>query len=112
MRYRLRRDANDGEITKAITAAGFNVIDLTMLGKGIPDKLVIKPLPQIGEQGTLFFVCWVEIKSARGKLQGDQHVFRAIFEPRGEWLEAREPEATVKALQERYQAQIKPEATR
>ena len=112
MRYRLRRDLNDGEITKAMTAAGFNVIDLTSVGKGIPDKLVIKPLPQISEHGALFFVCWVEIKSAKGKLQGDQHVFRAIFEPRGEWLEAREPEDTVKALQERYTAQIKPEATR
>lgn len=112
MKYRLRRDLNDSLITQAIKAAGFNVIDLTMLGKGIPDKLVIKPLPQITEHGALFFVCWVEIKSARGKLQGDQHAFRAIFEPRGEWLEAREPEATVKALQERYHAQIKPEALR
>lgn len=112
MKYRLRRDLNDAEITKAIKAAGFSVIDLTMLGKGIPDKLVIKPLPQISEFGTLFFVCWVEIKSAKGKLQGDQHVFRAIFEPRGEWLEARDPEVTVKALIERYQEQIKQESMR
>lgn len=112
MRYRLRRDLNDGEITEAIKAAGFNVIDLTMLGKGIPDKLVIKPLPQVTDSGQVFFVCWVEIKSAKGKLQGDQHVFRAIFEPRGEWIEARIPEDTVAALMERYTEQIKQESMR
>ena len=112
MRYRLRRDLNDAEITEAIKAAGFNVIDLTMLGKGIPDKLIIKPLPQINDAGQVFFVCWVEIKSKRGKLQGDQHIFRAIFEPRGEWLEARDPQKTVNALMERYTEQIKPEAMR
>jgi hypothetical protein len=112
MRYRLRRDLNDAEITEAIKAAGFNVIDLTMLGKGIPDKLIIKPLPQMNDAGQVFFVCWVEIKSKRGKLQGDQHIFRAIFEPRGEWLEARDPQETVNALMERYTDQIKPEAMR
>ena len=112
MRYRLRRDLNDAEITQAIKEAGFNVIDLTMLGKGIPDKLVIKPLPQMTDMGQVFFVCWVEIKSKRGKLQGDQHIFRAIFEPRGEWLEARDPQETVNALMERYTDQIKPEAMR
>ena len=112
MRYRLRRDLNDAEITEAIKAAGFNVIDLTMLGKGIPDKLIIKPLPQVTDAGQVFFVCWVEIKSKRGKLQGDQHIFRAIFEPRGEWLEARDPQETVNALMERYTDQIKPEAMR
>ena len=112
MRYRLRRDLNDAEITQAIKAAGFNVIDLTSVGKGIPDKLVIKPLPQITDSGQVFFVCWVEIKSARGRLQGDQHVFRAIFEPRGEWIEARDPQETVNALMERYTDQIKPESMR
>jgi hypothetical protein len=112
MRYRLRRDLNDAEITEAIKAAGFSVIDLTMLGKGIPDKLVIKPLPQVTEAGQVFFVCWVEIKSKLGKLQGDQHIFKAIFEPRGEWIEARDPQETVNALMERYTAQIKPEAMR
>lgn len=112
MRYRLRRDLNDAEITKAIKEAGFNVIDLTSVGKGIPDKLVIKPLPQVTDWGQVFFVCWVEIKSKRGKLQGDQHIFRAIFEPRGEWLEARDPQETVNALIERYTEQIKPESMR
>lgn len=112
MRYRLRRDLNDAEITQAIKAAGFNVIDLTSVGKGIPDKLVIKPLPQVTDMGQIFFVCYVEIKSAKGRLQGDQHIFRAIFEPRGEWIEARDPQETVKALMERYTAQIKPECTR
>lgn len=112
MRYRLRRDLNDAEITQAIKAAGFNVIDLTSVGKGIPDKLVIKPLPQVTDMGQIFFVCYVEIKSAKGRLQGDQHIFRAIFEPRGEWIEARDPQETVNALMERYHAQIKPEALR
>jgi len=112
MRYRLRRDLNDTEITKAIKEAGFNVIDLTSVGKGIPDKLVIKPLPQVTDRGQVFFVCWAEIKSKRGKLQGDQHIFRAIFEPRGEWIEARDPHETVNALIERYNEQIKQESMR
>ena len=112
MRYKLRRDLNDADITQAVKAAGFSVIDLTMVGKGIPDKLVIKPLPQVTDTGQMFFVCWLEIKSAKGRLQGDQHIFKAIFEPRNEWIEARDAQETVNALMERYTAQIKPEAMR
>ena len=45
MRHAARRDLNDGEISEAVKAAGFSLIDYTKAGLGIPDKLAIKPLP-------------------------------------------------------------------
>ena len=109
----MRRDLNDSEITAAVKAAGFSVIDYTKAGLGIPDKLAIKPLPQPGENGErVFFICWLEIKSASGRLSETQQIARAVWEPRGEWIEAREPEQVVKDLWDRYNAKIKPEAAR
>lgn len=107
MRFAARRDLNDGSIVEAVKAAGFSVIDYTKAGVGIPDKLVLKPLPD----GTMF-VCWLEIKSAKGKLSENQLLAKNVWEPRGEWLEARDPEATVRALVERYESKIKPEHSR
>ena len=109
----MRKDLNDGEISAAVKAAGFSLIDYTKAGLGIPDKLAIKPLPQVGPNGErLFFICWLEIKSKSGKLSETQEIARAVWQPRGEWIEAREPEQVVKDLWERYNAKIKPEAAR
>ena len=39
MRHAARRDANDAEITAALRAAGFLVLDFGKAGQGVPDKL-------------------------------------------------------------------------
>ena len=46
MRYAMRKDLNDADITVAVRNAGFSVIDYTKAGLGIPDKLAMKLLPQ------------------------------------------------------------------
>ena len=113
MRHAARRDLNDGEISEAVKAAGFSLIDYTKAGLGIPDKLALRPLPQVGLFGeVIYFVCWLEIKSKAGKLSETQEIARSVWEPRGEWLEAREPQQVVKELWERYNAKVKPEAAR
>lgn len=113
MRHAARRDLNDAEIVAAVKAAGFSVIDYTKAGLGIPDKLAIRPLPQVSEEGEqIFFICWLEIKSKTGRLSQTQEIARAVWEPRGEWVEARESEQVVKDLWERYNAKVKPEAAR
>jgi hypothetical protein len=104
MRYAMRRDMNDGAVADAVKAAGFDVWDFARAGHSIPDKLAVKPLP-CGKP----FVCWLEIKHANGKLSDKQAAFRAVWEPRGEWIEARDPEATVRQLRELYQLAIRPE---
>jgi hypothetical protein len=109
----MRKDLNDADITRAVRNAGFTVIDYTKAGLGIPDKLALKPLPQPAEYpGENFFACWLEIKSKNGKLSETQQLARKVYEPRGEWIEARTPEQTVKDLWERYNAKIKPECAR
>ena len=104
MRYAARKDLNDKPVVEAVKAAGFSVIDYTRAGLGIPDKLAMKLLPD----GT-HFICWLEIKSESGKLSENQLLAKQVWEPRGEWLEARDPEETVKGLLERYEAKIRPE---
>ena len=106
MRYKARLDANDGLIGRALLAAGFTVHDYASNG-GVPDRLVVRNLPD----GTPW-VCWVEIKIEKGKLRPSQEKFQAIFDPRGEFYVARDPEATVRELMERYLAAIKPEQLR
>jgi hypothetical protein len=54
----------------------------------------------------------VEIKVVKAKLRPSQERFAAIFEPRQEFYVARDPEATVRELMERYLAAIKPEQYR
>lgn len=107
MRHAARRDLNDKPVVEAVKAAGFSVVDYAKAGLGIPDKLAMKLLPD----GT-YFICWLEIKSAKGKLSENQLLAKQVWEPRGEWLEAREPEATVRGLVERYEAKIRPEHLR
>lgn len=107
MRHAARRDLNDAAITQAVKAAGFSVVDYAKAGLGIPDKLAMKPLPD-----GVMFICWLEIKSATGKLSENQLLAKQVWEPRGEWIEARDPEETVRALWERYDAKIRPECSR
>jgi hypothetical protein len=106
MRYRARRDANDGVIGQALSLAGFDVLDFASNG-GVPDRLVVRLLPD-----GVPWVCWVEIKVEKGKLRPSQERFRQVFEPRGEFYVARDPEATVRELMDRYMAAIKPEQLR
>ena len=106
MRHAARRDANDSPITNALRKAGFVVYDYAQVGQ-VPDKLVTKDLPD----GTAW-VCWVEIKTLKGKLTQSQEAFRKVFEPRGEFYVARDPEVTIQELMERYISAIKPEQLR
>ena len=106
MRHAARRDANDAPITEALRKAGFVVYDYAHVGT-VPDKLATKALPD----GTPW-ICWVEIKTPKGKLTQSQETFRKVFEPRGEFYVARDPENAVKDLYERYMAAIKPEHAR
>ena len=109
----MRKDLNDSEITEAVKEAGFSVIDYTKAGLGIPDKLAMRLLPQSNDNGQeIHFICWLEIKSKNGKLSEIQQIARSVWEPRGEWIEARTPEQTVKELEERYTAKIKQECAR
>jgi hypothetical protein len=107
MRHAARRDGNDAIITEALRKAGFTVVDYGNAGQGIPDKLVLRDLPD----GTSW-VCWVEIKMPKGKLREAQEAFRQTFEPRGEYYVARDPEQAVKDLYERYAEAIRPEHSR
>ena len=106
MRHAARRDANDAPITDALRKAGFVVYDYAQVGQ-VPDKLVTKDLPD----GTAW-VCWVEIKTPKGRLTESQETFRKVFEPRGEFYVARDPQEAVKDLYERYTEAIKPELCR
>ena len=106
MRHAARRDANDAPITEALRKAGFTVHDYAQVGQ-VPDKLITKTLPDGTE-----WVCWVEIKTPKGKLTESQETFRKVFEPRSEFYVARDPQDAVKDLYERYSEAIKPEHSR
>jgi hypothetical protein len=106
MRHAARRDANDAPITEALRKAGFVVYDYAQVGQ-VPDKLITKTLPC----GTPW-VCWVEIKTPKGRLTESQETFRKVFEPRGEFYVARDPQDAVKDLYERYTEAIRPEHLR
>jgi hypothetical protein len=106
MRYAARRDANDKIIAEALKKAGFEVHDYARVGE-VPDKLVTKALPD-GKA----WVCWVEVKAPKGRITESQQRFRLIFEPRGEFYVARDPEETIRELYERYLAAIRPELMR
>lgn len=64
-RYAKKVDNNHTTLKAELKALGACVIDLSRMGKGIPDLLVTW-------QGLTFFV---EIKSAKGKLTEDQWKF-------------------------------------
>ena len=97
MRHAKRRDNNHAEIVAALRQCGFEVIDFASAGHDIPDILAVKPL-----RDGLAWACWVEIKAKGGRLSEGQKRFQAIFQPRGEWYEGRDPEETVAALQQMY----------
>ena len=82
------------------------VYDYAKVGS-VPDKLVTKTLPD-----GVAWVCWVEIKTPKGRLTESQETFRKVFEPRGEFYVARDPEVTIQELMERYISAIKPEQLR
>lgn len=82
------------------------VYDYAQVGS-VPDKLVTKALPD-----GVAWVCWVEIKTPKGRLTESQEAFRKVFEPRGEFYVARDPEVTVRELMDRYISAIKPEQLR
>jgi hypothetical protein len=82
------------------------VYDYAKVGS-VPDKLVTKTLPD-----GVAWVCWVEIKTPKGRLTESQETFRKVFEPRGEFYVARDPQDAVKDLYERYTEAIKPELCR
>jgi hypothetical protein len=107
VRYAKRRDANDGLIAESLVKSGFTVHDFASAGQGIPDKLITRLLPD----GTPW-VCWVEIKTPQGKLRGTQETLRSVFEPRGEFYVARDPEAAIRDLWALYNDAIKPEQRR
>jgi hypothetical protein len=69
--------------------------------------LVTKTLPDGTE-----WVCWVEIKAPKGRITESQERFRRIFEGRGEFYVARDPEQTIQEMTDRYLAAIKPEHLR
>ena len=106
MRRAARRDLNDQLVSRALTAAGFTVHDYASNG-GVPDRLVTRALPD-----GMPWICWVEIKSEKGKLRPSQERFREVFEPRGEFYIARDPQVTVRTLMERYTLAIRPEFLR
>ena len=106
MRRAARRDENDATITHALRQAGFVVYDYASVG-AVPDKLATKALPD----GTAW-ICWVEIKTPKGRLTQSQETFKAVFAPRGEFYVAREAEETVRELTDRWRRAIKPEHCR
>jgi hypothetical protein len=106
MRYAARRDANDKIITEALRKAGFQVHDYAQVGQ-VPDKLVTRALPDDTQ-----WVCWVEIKAPKGRITESQQRFRLIFEGRGEFYVARDPEEAVRELYDRYISAIRPELMR
>lgn len=107
MRYAKRRDANDGIIAEALVKAGFVVHDFASAGQGVPDRLVTRNLPD----GTPW-ICWVEIKMRKGRLREAQEAFKNVFDGRGEYYVARDPEAAIRDLWALYEDAIKPEQRR
>lgn len=57
-----KRDANHGEIVRALLAVGCTVVDLHAVGKGAPDLLV-------GRKGLNYLL---EVKAGRGQLSDGQ----------------------------------------
>lgn len=99
MRYAKRRDTNHADIVNALRQAGFEVIDFASAGHDIPDLLAVKPL-----RDGLAWACWVEVKAKGGRLSEGQKRFQSIFQPRGEWYEARDAADAAATLQAMYLA--------
>ena len=69
MRRKARVDANSREIVDALQRCGWDVFDLSRVGKGCSDLLATR-------RGALRLV---EVKGAHGKLTPDQVKFHARF---------------------------------
>jgi hypothetical protein len=54
----------------------------------------------------------VEVKTPKGKLRDAQEAFRAVFEGRGQFYVARDPERAIRDLWTLYAEAIKPEHAR
>jgi hypothetical protein len=72
----MRRDLNRAaKYQQQLRLRDISLINYTKAGLGIPDKLAIKPLPQVGPNGKrVFFICWLEIKSKSGRLSETQEI--------------------------------------
>lgn len=66
-----RKDANHGEIVKALERVGCRVVDLSRLGGGVPDLLVSY------RNGKRRETVLVEIKTKDGKVNARQQAFEA-----------------------------------
>lgn len=64
-----RTDKNQLEIVQALKKIGAVVVDLSAVGKGVPDLL-------IGFRSKMFFL---EIKTSTGKLNTKQHEFHSMW---------------------------------
>lgn len=65
-RYAVKVDANQGEITKALTEAGYTWVDTHALGHGFPDLMVQ------ARNGALVLL---EVKTADGRMTDDEKLF-------------------------------------
>ena len=72
MRYAKRTDTNHAEVRDNLRALGFDVIDLSKAGQGVPDLLVSR-----NKRGVL-----VEVKAPGGKLTQEQQEFIAAMPDR------------------------------
>ncbi|MFA6204303.1 MAG: hypothetical protein WC710_14090 [Gallionella sp.] len=87
-RYRVKRDANQGEIEQALTAAGYVWFDTSKLGGGFPD-LAVKL-----KQGSILLI---EVKDGKGQLTPDERVFHDLWED-APVIVARNPEDLIAYL--------------
>lgn len=90
MRQAARRDANEGEIVRALEAVGCSVTRLSQ--KGVPDLLVGYEDTLSGLRTTTL----IEVKELKGKLTPDQETW--INEWRGEVYVVRTVEEALEAV--------------
>ena len=65
-----RTDANHAEIRDSLRACGYQVIDLSAVGHGIPDLLVVSKTGQI---------VLIEVKAPKGRMTPAEDKFHAEF---------------------------------
>jgi hypothetical protein len=71
--FAARADANQPEIVECLRALGYKVAHTHTLGRGLPDIIVAGY--HYGDRRRALL--WVEIKSPRGRLTGDEKTFFA-----------------------------------
>ncbi len=70
-RYRVKRDANQGEIEDALTQAGYVWFDTSKVGRGFPDLTVMT------KRGAIVLL---EVKAPGGTLTMDEKVFHFLWQ--------------------------------